>query len=338
MNDYSDDAMRRLFDDDRLLAYALGLEADAALERALADDAGLRARLEAVQGELDAIASGISSAVPPEPPAYADLAAPRWQKLRPYLEHRTRRTKWGFPLRRVASSASAVAIVALVAVFVVRPALEHTRQTQSPTGVSAVKNGPEMGNDQMSGAGSMAAAGSITAPAAAVAEAARTVVVIRAGAQDGTRQEVTVLRVLKGVKPVAGRLTVPATGALTAGERYIVYLPDPATIRALGGAMRYAWGGFESTLGSAARSDGAGSYGATGSATPQPYAGTAAPSPPAYSPAPALPGSSPVPGSVTDPFAFAFGGDLSLVVRWSGLPVFVESVPAGTRLDSISLP
>ena len=306
-----------IFDDDRLLAFALGLEDDVELSGALVGDAVLSARLEAMRGELGQIESGIRSAVPPEPDAYTDLADPRWDGLRPYVQHAEDRPGRSFGWGRIVSYAGAAALVALVGVFVVAPAAERSREGRSSTSISAVKSVPltESGTGTMggesTGAGSVAAAGSVNVPSSAVAQAADSVVVVRAGAQDGQRQQVTVLRVLKGEKPAAGRLTVPATGALIPGERYIVYLPGPASWDAGMAADRTS--------------------GIDGSADPDisGAGGTPAPGSPNY-------GGSPAPGSPADPFAL--DGDLSGLILWSGLPVFVEAVPKDASLESITLP
>ena len=61
-------------DDDRLLAYALGLDDDPELVEAAAADAELGRRLETVRAEVDQVAAGVRAAVPAPDDDYTDLA------------------------------------------------------------------------------------------------------------------------------------------------------------------------------------------------------------------------------------------------------------------------
>ncbi len=72
------------FDEDRLLAFALGLEDDAELQAALAVDEELRRRLEALQADLGDVGGGLERLVPAPDDTYADPAA-RWGELRPFF-------------------------------------------------------------------------------------------------------------------------------------------------------------------------------------------------------------------------------------------------------------
>ncbi|HEX5642556.1 MAG TPA: hypothetical protein VFZ86_09500, partial [Thermoleophilia bacterium] len=105
------------FDDDRLLAYALGLEDDRELLQAAAADADLGERLAAMRADVDAIGAQVRAAVPEPDASYADLSGERWASLREYLEvpasaaaPRRGRRWW-----RVVAPVAALAVLALVA-------------------------------------------------------------------------------------------------------------------------------------------------------------------------------------------------------------------------------
>ena len=74
------------FDDDRLLAYALGLDDDPELVAAAAADDELRARLEAVRAQAEAVGARVAAAVPAPDEDYADLSSPRWAALGEFFE------------------------------------------------------------------------------------------------------------------------------------------------------------------------------------------------------------------------------------------------------------
>ena len=66
MADDRTDEMRSApaFDDDRLLAFALGLDDDPELVAATAADEGLRRRLDAVRAEVEQVGAQVRAAVP----------------------------------------------------------------------------------------------------------------------------------------------------------------------------------------------------------------------------------------------------------------------------------
>ena len=76
------------FDDDRLLAFALGLADDPELVAAAAGDAELRRRLEAMRADVRAVSDGVNAAVPAPDDSYTDLSQERWRGLAPYLQGR----------------------------------------------------------------------------------------------------------------------------------------------------------------------------------------------------------------------------------------------------------
>ena len=72
-------------DDDRLLAFVLGLDDDPEVAEAAAADPRIGARLETVRAEVDRIAAGVNAAVPMPDDSYTDLADARWAGLQEYF-------------------------------------------------------------------------------------------------------------------------------------------------------------------------------------------------------------------------------------------------------------
>ena len=189
MTDTPDKSAR--FDEDRLLAFALGLEDDAELQAALALDDELRRRLEALKADLGDVGAGLQRLAPAPDDTYADPAAARWDGLRPLFapppERRTARWRVLVP-----------ALGAILAVAVV--------------GALALRSGPL--DSQMAGDRGAESADSLGAPTAetdaskatygagalaADLELFGTAFVARAGeVSDGT-QHFTVVRRIKGL-------------------------------------------------------------------------------------------------------------------------------------------
>ena len=103
------------FDDDRLLAYTLGLDDDPELLAAAENDAGLSGRLTAMRADVDRIGAQTAAASAPED-AYANLSGERWSGLKEYFEApvsaakpRRERRWW-----RVVAPVTALAVLALV--------------------------------------------------------------------------------------------------------------------------------------------------------------------------------------------------------------------------------
>jgi len=117
MTDELDNGMQPdLYDDDRLLACALGLEEDPELLAAAALDAALGARLEAMRADVAAIGAQVSAAVPEPEESYTDLSGHRWGGLKEYFEAPAAAAK---PLRerrwwRVVAPVAALVVLALV--------------------------------------------------------------------------------------------------------------------------------------------------------------------------------------------------------------------------------
>ncbi len=111
-----------VFDDDRLLACALGVEEDPELLAAVATDAALAARLAAMRADVAGVARQIGLAVPAPDEEYTDLSDARWAGLTPYLAapkpaaSRGRASRWlrvVLPVAAVAALALAVGLVAV---------------------------------------------------------------------------------------------------------------------------------------------------------------------------------------------------------------------------------
>lgn len=103
------------FDDDRLLAFALGLDDDPQLVAAAAADEGLLRRLDAVRAEVAQLGAQVHAAVPAPDDSYTDLSEPRWAKLQEFFvappAAKTRRSsRW---LRVLAPAAVALVAVAV---------------------------------------------------------------------------------------------------------------------------------------------------------------------------------------------------------------------------------
>lgn len=110
-------------DDDRLLAYVLGLDDDPELVAAATADAELGSRLEEVRAEVDAVAAGVRAAVPAPDETYTDLSDARWAGLQEYFtpaQERPRRERRGSRRwLRVLAPVAAVALAVAIGVSVI---------------------------------------------------------------------------------------------------------------------------------------------------------------------------------------------------------------------------
>ncbi len=148
-------------DDDRLLAFVLGLEDDPELGAAAARDPELGERLESVRADVDRIAAGVNAVVPTPGAAYTDLADPRWAGLQEYFapgrEHRA--TAGGGSRRwlRVLAPVAVVAVALAVGVSVIE------RQNSQDQTTVAERSGKAADSASSSG-GSAAGGTSAAAP------------------------------------------------------------------------------------------------------------------------------------------------------------------------------
>lgn len=228
---------RAPFDDDRLLAYALGLEDDAELEAALAEDEELRRRLEALQASIDDVGAGLGRLVPAPDETYADPAAARWDGLRPFFapppERRPARGSLLGRWRVLVPVLGAILAVAVVGAFALRDGPIGTQRTTDEAGTAAESaDAATVGSDA-----SKSAYGA--KEVAADLELYETAFVGRAGEVTDGRQRFTVVRQVKGTvtgdvylevvdQPIpAETLTLVMLGAVELGVEGATPVPAP---------------------------------------------------------------------------------------------------------------
>jgi hypothetical protein len=212
----TDDRVLGVFDDDRLLALALGLDDDPELIAAAASDVALRRRLETMRADVAGIEAQVRAAVPAPDEDYADLADPRWAGLRESITAdaprpataRGRVSRW----LRVAATAAAV-MVALGVGFTV---LE--RQGGGTASLQSGKATTEAAAPAVSGRG---VDGALSL--ADQVDQFAVVVLAKARAAQGAMQRFTVVRVLKGKAPHVLRLHI-ADAAAPAGRLHLLLL------------------------------------------------------------------------------------------------------------------
>jgi hypothetical protein len=237
------------FDDDRLLACALGLDDDPELLRAAETDADLGARLAAMRADVDVIGAQVRAAVPEPDESYVDLSGERWGGLREYFvlpasAAAPRGRRWW----RVVAPVAALAVLALVAGIV---AVDRGGQSAS-TGSSAEvartatdTSGSFAGQSESTKSGEGETADPATTPGTAApppVEAApptaaqrlaeqldrfAVVVLARAREATGALQRFAVLRIFKGDAPQMVELEVDDQPA--AEGRLHLLLLDPTT-------------------------------------------------------------------------------------------------------------
>jgi hypothetical protein len=218
------------YDDDRLLACALGLDDDPELLQAAAADADLGARLAAMRADVDVIGAQVRAVVPKPDESYVDLSGERWSGLKEYLEvpasaaaPRRGRRWW-----RVVAPVAALAVLAL-AVGVV--AVDQGGRSASSDSSAEVARTATDTNDSFTGQSESTdsggeAAAPATTPGAATTQpmdtAPRTaaqrlaeqldrfavVVLARARQATGALQRFAVLRIFKGDAPQVVELEV----------------------------------------------------------------------------------------------------------------------------------
>jgi hypothetical protein len=213
------------FDDDRLLAFALGLDDDPQLVAAAAADDGLRRRLDAVRVQVEQVGAQVLAAVPDPDEHYTDLGDPRWAALQEFLapprplKTRSRASRW---LRVLAPAA-----VALVAVAVGLAVIND--QKSGTLGVNSSL--PEAAKATSEAAGPLTGAGTdATDRAADYAQALRddldtyaVVVLARAKAAGSVFQRFVVVKFLKGEGPDVVSLRV-ADRPADEGRLHLLFL------------------------------------------------------------------------------------------------------------------
>jgi hypothetical protein len=302
------------FDDDRLLAFALGLADDPELVSAADGDPELGRRLEAMHTDVRAVGDGVNAAVPAPDDSYTDLSQERWRGLAPYLQDRRParqpRQPRAFFHRALAPAAALLVVAAILGgVF----ALENRGKSSSSTSTLAAKGNslraPEAAPGAATGALHMASPVS-QGPLAADYD---TVVVARAGQVSDKQQRFTVLRTLKGSAPQTLRLHSEG-GTLPRDSLAILYL-RPAISEAGPGETLGLFGGLQARNGAV----------------------SSEPNPTPRSAANALTQRIPTPQPADGGY---FGPTVSRAAA-HGLPhieVLVEPLPRGTKADAIQLP
>jgi hypothetical protein len=221
------------FDDDRLLAFALGLEDDAELAAALDAAPDLRERLARIADDVGRISDSLHATVPPAAAGYAEPSRERWPALARFFAPADQ-TAAG-PRRRFsrlvtpAVAAALVAAVVVAALIAVRPGPQgggpndYAAAPQS-RGLSADKTA-----EQASPGGGVEAAtlgGGKKGSLVAGAGPWRSILVARAGAVADGVQRFAVVRKLKG-DVATGVVRLHLTEkirALRAGSLWVLYL------------------------------------------------------------------------------------------------------------------
>ena len=216
-----------VFDDDRLLACALGLDDDPELLTAAETDAGLAGRLAAMRADVAAVGTQIAAAVPAPDAAYTDLAGDRWSGLSEFFQPPASATK---PRRagrwwRVAAPVAAVLVLALVAgiVAVDRGSQSQVAGDQAATmAESGSSDADEPSTDRASGFTSA------TEQLADQLDHFAVVVLARARAASGALQRFAVVRIFKGEAPKVVELAIGGQPA-DQGRLHLLMLDPVAT-------------------------------------------------------------------------------------------------------------
>lgn len=194
------------FNDDRLLAFALGLADDPELVEASAADEALGRRLEEIEADVARIGAGVRAAVPEPDAAYTDLGDPRWAGLRELLQPgadrpaqgRSRARRW----LRVLAPVAAVALALAIGVAVI----QHQSQSRSNVAERSAKTSDSYG--AAAGAPLAAPAQDVVAQLNQQLQEFAVVVLAKARAAHGVFQQFVVVRILKGRSPAVVRLQV----------------------------------------------------------------------------------------------------------------------------------
>jgi hypothetical protein len=227
----------RSFDDDRLLAYALGLDHDPELVAAAERDEVLSARLAAMRADVGRIGAQVRAAVPAPEDDYTDLSGVRWSGLKEYLEApgsaakpRRERRWW-----RVAVPVVALAVLALVVGIVAVDQSGRLAGSDSSADValSGSEAAPEATAKAVSPDTSVVTA---TEPAPATPVERLTeqldrfavVVLARARSVTGALQRFAVVRIFKGDAPQVVELEVDDQPADQGRLHLLMLDPTPA--------------------------------------------------------------------------------------------------------------
>ena len=217
------------FDDDRLLALALGLDDDPELLAAADEDAELAGRLAAMRADVARIGAQVGAAVPAPDDGYADLSGDRWSDLKEYFAPPAsaakppRERRWW----RVVAPVTALAVLALVVGIV---AVDQRGQSASNDSSAEVARSAADGSQPTAAQADGAGAAEST-PGLRIADQLdrfAVVVLARARQATGALQRFAVVRIFKGDAPNVVELDV-ADKPADRGRLHLLMLdPTPA--------------------------------------------------------------------------------------------------------------
>jgi len=213
------------FDDDRLLAFALGLDDDPELVAAAAADEGLRRRLDAVRAEVEQVGAQVRAAVPGPDEDYTDLGDPRWAGLQEFLaapqpaRTRSRASRW---LRVLAPAAVALVAVA-VGLAVINDQKSGTLGVNGSLPAAAKATSEAAGPQTGAGATATDRAADYAQSLHEQLDLYAVVVLAKAQAVNGVFQRFVVVKVLKGAGPDVVRLRV-ADRPADEGRLHLLFL------------------------------------------------------------------------------------------------------------------
>ena len=315
MTDEHDDQRTQpgVYDDDRLLAFALGLDDDPELLTAAAADPRLAERLEAMRADVAAVGAQVAAAVPEPEEEYTDLSGERWSGLQefftpPAAAEPRRRRRW----LRVLVPVTALVVLAVVAGVV---ALNG-----GLTGGSAGPSSSSMaaGSAADNGGGTSGKSSTERTPAAPAAFGERfadeisqfaVIVLARARNATGVVQRFAVLRIFKGSAPKVVELVVDDHPADRGRLHLLMLEPTAPPVAQTASPLPDA------------------SIGVSASPAPSPA------SSPAESPGAS--GSSPAP--IPSLAATGPGQELAVSYTYEGQPTVVREFAAGTDPSSVSI-
>lgn len=314
---YENGVQPGVYDDDRLLACALGLDEDPELLAAAAADAGLAARLEATRADVAAIGAQVSAAVPAPDESYTDLSGARWSGLREYVEAQAaaaprRGRRWW----RVVAPVAAVLVVALVVGIVA--VQDSGMMSASSDGAAEVARSADEATGAESSGQTLTESSTPPTPVAPTVverfadqlDRFAVVVLARAREVSGAVQKFAVLRIFKGQAPGVVELVVDDDPA-DSGRLHLLMLDPTAPPETVEGASGSPWPLAASPL----------------PVTESPWPGGESPWPAGSSP-------EPIPTLVA---ADGPGVPLAVSYTYHGEPAMVREFAAGTDPDTISL-
>jgi len=227
MADESRDEMTGVpaFDDDRLLAFALGIDDDPQLVAAAAADEGLRRRLDAARVQVEQVGAQVRAAVPDPDEHYTDLGDPRWAGLQEFLvpprpaKTRGRASRW----LRVLAPAAVVLVAVAVGLAVINDRRDGTVAINGSLPAAAKATSEAAG--PLTDAGSDAAdrAGDYVQALRDDLDTFAVVVLARAKVAGGVFQRFVVVKFLKGEGPDVVSLRV-ADHPADEGRLHLLFL------------------------------------------------------------------------------------------------------------------